>query len=207
MIWGVEHNEEYDCIYELPEKWSAQPSYITHHVQYRCLNQSAPYFNVIPTRKSLNLVSSASTNLNVIHNQKSSLFLQNYDIHPRMDYSKTQYQYPTAFIVTADIQFDVYHLFAYGRNKQIVYCGIAGVPNLKTSVFLNNIFRRIRENQNLDAIEESDDEEDFENTNNDKWVDLHKQVQMECRFHSKFKRWIPTRKLEGSNKIVHISQL
>ena len=208
MIWGIKHEEDYDCIYELPQKWYVNPPYTTHHVQFRCLNKNSPYFNVIPTRKALPIPSSMlNTNSNMNIEMNAMVFLQSCEVHNRMDYSKTQYQFPTIFIVMADIQFDVYHLFAYGRNKQMVYCGVAGVPTLKTSIFLNSIFRNIRENQNLDAIEESDDEEEFENVNYNKWVNLNKKMQIECRFHSKFKRWVPTRKLDGSNKIVHVSHL
>ena len=35
---------------------------------------------------------------------------------------------------------------------------------------MNNIFRNIKENTNLDALEESDDEEEFENISLDKYV-------------------------------------
>ena len=48
------------------------------------------------------------------------------------------------------------------------------IPDYKTSVMLNKIFRKIRENDNLDYIEESDDEDDFQNTEPDKYVDLKK---------------------------------
>ena len=71
---------------------------------------------------------------------------------------------------------------------------------------MNDIFRKIKENKNLDFIEESDDEEDFQDTKEDKYVDLQKIIQMECVFHSKFKRWIPKR-IVRNQRIVHISQL
>ena len=201
MIWPIKKDEEYECVYELPEKWAKYPEYITHHVQYRCLKQAAPYYNIIPTRKAFTV--STPTPIS----NKTPELVPDYGNIVRFDYSKQIYRQTATFIITADIQFDVYHLFAYGRNKQKAYCGIAGVPNYKTSVYLNGIFRKIRENQNLDAIEESDDESDFQNPAEDKWVDLHKQVQMECTFNSKFKKWVPTKLLTGWNKIVHISQL
>ena len=34
------------------------------------------------------------------------------------------------------------------------------IPDYKTSVFMNDLFRTIKENKNLDLLEESDDEED-----------------------------------------------
>jgi hypothetical protein len=72
---------------------------------------------------------------------------------------------------------------------------------------MNNIFRKIKENDNLDAIEESDDEEDFENIDYDKYVDLKKYVFMECKFSMKFKKWIPTRVCDARDRVVHISKL
>jgi hypothetical protein len=72
---------------------------------------------------------------------------------------------------------------------------------------MNGLFRNIRENSNLDYIEESDDEEDFENTREDKYVDLQKSLLMECTFHPKFKRWIPVRVVNNDAKVVPIHKL
>jgi hypothetical protein len=107
----------------------------------------------------------------------------------------------------ADIQYDIYRLFAYGSKKTDVYYNVAYIPNYKNSVFMNKIFRNIRENANLDAIEESDDEEDFENIDPEKYVDLKKAVFMECRFNTKFKKWVPVRIAESYQKVIHISNL
>ena len=71
---------------------------------------------------------------------------------------------------------------------------------------MNKIFRKIKENENLDYIEESDDEEDFQNICEDKYVDLNKKVQMECSFSYKFKRWIPLR-IVRNQRIIHVNQL
>ena len=71
---------------------------------------------------------------------------------------------------------------------------------------MNKLFRNIKENLNLDYIEESDDEDDFENIREDKYVDLQKTVAMECVFSQKFKKWVPKKIVQGQ-KIVHISQL
>jgi hypothetical protein len=72
---------------------------------------------------------------------------------------------------------------------------------------MNRNFRHILENENLDAIEESDDEADFQNVAEDKYVDLEKTLFMECQFHTKFKRWVPLRVVKQPCKVVHISQL
>jgi hypothetical protein len=123
-----------------------------------------------------------------------------------MDPTKSQYKLPTVFLVTADIQFDIYHLYAYGKGSQQIYYNIAYIPSYHSSCMMNSIFRKIKENTSLDAIEESDDEEDFEDIREDKYVDLQKTVQMECIYLSKFKKWVPKRLVQGQ-KIVHISLL
>jgi hypothetical protein len=72
---------------------------------------------------------------------------------------------------------------------------------------MNKLFRNIKENANLDAIEESDDEEDFQDLRLHKYVDLEKSVSIECFFNAKFKRWTPVRVAQPHHKIVHISKL
>jgi hypothetical protein len=120
---------------------------------------------------------------------------------------KPQYRQSTVFKVMADVQYDIYHLYAYGKENSLEYYGIAYIQDYKTSVFMNRLFRNIRENENLDYIEESDDDEDFQNIEQDKYVDLKRTLNMECIFHSKFKRWIPSRIAPNNSKIIHISRL
>ena len=72
---------------------------------------------------------------------------------------------------------------------------------------MNGLFRNIRENQNLDSIEESDDEDDFQDTRIDKYVDLAKTLSLECVFQPKFKRWVPLRVVREFGKIIHIGKL
>ena len=56
---------------------------------------------------------------------------------------------------------------------------------------MNSLFRNIKENINLDLLEESDDEDEFENTNLDKFVDLDKRIVMKCLFINTFDSWKP----------------
>ena len=58
-------------------------------------------------------------------------------------------------------------------------------------MFLNSIFRTIKENTDLDNLELSDTEDEFENIDEDKYVDLKKSIYMRCRYNSKFKAWEP----------------
>jgi hypothetical protein len=103
------------------------------------------------------------------------------------------------FIVSADIQNDIYNLVDLDAvnddlsnyDYTIANKLIASIPDYKTSVFMNALFRNIKENKSLDALEESDDEDEFENTNIDKFVDLTKKIKMKCVFNYKFKKWTP----------------
>jgi hypothetical protein len=88
--------------------------------------------------------------------------------------------------VSADIEYDIYHLI--GKNDKKSY-GMACIPDYKTSVLMNSIFRNIKENANLDAIEESDDE--YEKEEPTQFVDLTLIRQMKCKYHSHFKKWVP----------------
>jgi len=91
------------------------------------------------------------------------------------------------FLCKPDIQNDIYHL--YSLNNE--YVGLACIPDYKTSKMMNTLFRIIKENNDLDKLEESDDEDEFENPNIDKFVFLNKSYKMECEFNKKFKKWVP----------------
>tara|TARA_E500000178_G_scaffold348781_1_gene404504 strand:- start:92 stop:985 length:894 start_codon:yes stop_codon:yes gene_type:complete len=90
--------------------------------------------------------------------------------------------------VKATIHPDIYNL--YNKNDN-TFIGNACINSYKTSVFLNSIFRTIKENINLDDLELSDTEDEFENIDEDKYVDLNKQVYMVCKYNSRFKSWEP----------------
>lgn len=91
--------------------------------------------------------------------------------------------------VRADIKCDVYHLY---RGDE--YVGIADIPDFKTSVMMNKLFRHIKENDNLDALEESDDEEEFEDISDEKFMKKNVIYKMECKYNHKTKRYIPLTK-------------
>jgi hypothetical protein len=96
------------------------------------------------------------------------------------------------FLVKPDLQNDIYHLFVKERNGKYVEHNIAHVPSYKCSIYMNHLFRNIKENYNLDALEESDDEEEFENINIDRFVYLNREEIMRCIYNERFQRWIPT---------------
>ena len=95
------------------------------------------------------------------------------------------------FIVKADVQNDIYYLFAKNNNHILEKYDMASIPTYKISVMMNRLFRNIKENEDLDALEESDDEDEFENINDDKYVDLDKCVKMECQYNKRFNKYVP----------------
>jgi hypothetical protein len=96
---------------------------------------------------------------------------------------------PRVWKVKATLAADIYELY----TKDDTLVGTAMVPSYKSSVMLNSLFRKIKENANLDLLEESDDEEEFENNETDKFVDLSKTILMECVFLKKFQKWQPVK--------------
>ena len=207
VMWKVnnETNSNYDSVF-----------YQIHHIQYRKLHEIAPYLNVFINRKIIQERNQTTEQIQPqiynhvsTHNIPEKIYNNNQ--HFVINYYKPQYKQISIFHVLSDIQYDIYHLYACGKNNTFVYYQIAYIPNLKVSIFMNSLFRNIRENQNIDFIEESDDDDDFENTTEDKYVDLTKSYLIECSFHTKFKKWVPLRVIETNKhnltKIVHISKL
>jgi hypothetical protein len=101
------------------------------------------------------------------------------------------------FNVKALLCADIYELYTPDQNKCY---GNALVPSYKSSVMLNSLFRHIKENGNLDLLEESDDE-DYENTNISKFVDLDKTYKMRCVYIKRFKKWQPIEVVDSKMKI------
>ena len=216
FLWGVKSPVENDLIQELEIHRDRIP-YPVHHLQVRKLTELSPYLNI---QLYLRRFDNGRTTEVVIQSKASDPFKKTEINRPlstllpvKKDFNKPQYRYPTVFWVSADIQYDIYHLFAYDNTKQengsqgMVYYDIAYIQNIKVSKMMNGLFRKIRENDNLDYIEESDDEDDFENMAADKYVDLHKKIPMEFLFNRKFKKWVPIRLVETDSKIIHINRL
>ena len=100
--------------------------------------------------------------------------------------------------VRATIEADIYNLYCMNNNKEEFF-DIAMIPSYKKSVELNSYFRFIKENDNLDLLEESDDEEEFENTLQNKFVDLEKEIIMDCIYMPRFNKWVPIKCIDTNN--------
>jgi hypothetical protein len=175
--------------------------YSIHHLQHRPDSKLVPYINYPWAKHAIPSTSKQSAAEIPSH----LLFVP--PPLPRFHYSNPQYKLKTTFEVKADLQNDIYHLYAFGKKSERVYCGIAYIPDYESSKFMNGLFRRIKENANLDALEESDDEEEFEDIRMDKFVDLEKKVVMDCVFRSKFRRWVPVASAGKGTPVIHIKHL
>lgn len=105
------------------------------------------------------------------------------------------------FLVKPDIQNDIYNLYYYKNGKEEYY-DIACIQEYTTSVMMNRLFRDIKENKNLDALEESDDESEFQNEKEDKFVFLERSFKMNCVYNPKFKKWTPVSTAKKTDYIV-----
>lgn len=106
---------------------------------------------------------------------------------PYLNYhpDKKQNNIKTIFRVVAEDKQDIYKLYC----KDGFY-SYANVSSIAVSKKLNNIFRDIKETNNLDLLEESEDEETFENISNNKY-NLNQTKYMICKYIPSFKQWEP----------------
>jgi hypothetical protein len=141
--------------------------------------------NDITTRTIKNI----TTNKNIINNKTNN-------------FNKKEF----VFKIRPDIQNDIYHLFCLDSSGKEYYYDIAYIPDYKTSILMNRLFRKIKENENLDALEESDDEEEFENDKEDRHVFLDREYLMTCNYHYKFKKWVPI-KITSNSTIIEYKEL
>ena len=142
-----------------------------------------------------NAIASAKQLPYEIYSIQQRNFQENKQLYTSTLYRSTQTdeQENRIFVIKADVQNDVYHLHVKNRHGSLEKYDVAAIPDYKTSVMMNKIFRKIKENQNLDALEESDDEDEFENTELDRFVDLEKTIVMECVYSKRFKKWEPVK--------------
>lgn len=129
--------------------------------------------------------------------------IQYYTKNVRLNYIyKNENRKHAVFMIKPDIQNDIYNLYINYEKTGLQFYDVACIPDFTTSVKMNKLFRDIKENHNLDALEESDDEEEFQNVNLSKYVDLDKRYNMKCVFNYKFKKWVPLEIVKNKNVIT-----
>ena len=180
-------NTKLNLFYNLFENKIKQVSYIKNDV----------VFGLPPMNLKYDIL------MNEIHNLPYKI----YCIQFRTKNIKLNYLYKNennknaVFMIKPDIQNDIYNLYIDVDKVGLQFYDIACIPDFKTSVKMNKLFRNIKENRSLDALEESDDEEEFQNVELSKFVDLNKRYNMSCVFNAKFKKWIPL-EIVKNNKVI-----
>ena len=169
-----------------------EPAYVSHHLQYRSSSQIMPYLNQTVKTRSFTPAAAVEPKIYIPRND--------------LDFGAPAYKTEVVFRVMADIQSDIYLLYAY-NNDAFEFVDIAYIGSRKESAFMNSLFRNIRENMNVDYGEESEDEDMFQNTSVDKYVDLKTEYKMMCSFHHKFKKWVPVRTVDAKTRCVNMNQL
>ena len=196
VMWNYDSKKH--ILEEIPEEWNTQIPYTIRYIQYQSSNQILPLLNVAINKKPIwsPVIKDEDSKMETIRNNiysNTTIPIGNFD------YSRPIFKQTVCFMVMAEIPHDVYFLYLKDKHGKWVKFQHALILNYKTSVFMNGIFRKIKENQNLDYMEESDDDDEFEDLREDKFVDLQKQIFMECTFSFKFRLWTPVRVVIDSN--------
>jgi hypothetical protein len=90
------------------------------------------------------------------------------------------------FKVIPDIRTDIYNLHLLNKStNEYEFHSIAFIPNYKLSVMMNKLFHGLKDYNNLDYLEDSDDEFEPETNLENNWK------MMKCMFDNKFKKWVP----------------
>jgi hypothetical protein len=161
--------------------------YELNAIKYYTSNKSNSYY-LLPFKEYTNISEDVKIDRTIdVKIDKPLERIKDVKIDSKIERKPEKPVYGKIFICKPDIQNDIYNLYSLDNT----YIGLAAIPDYKTSVMMNKLFRVIKENNNLDALEESDDEEEFENENVDKFVYLDKSYKMICNFNNKFKKWVP----------------
>mgnify|MGYP001227187263 FL=1 len=165
-----------------------QVSYSPNYVVFGMPNMSTNYEDLVKRGHFLNynlysiqgrLMNRISHYMNVRYNNRISV---NYKALPSTKQA--------TFLIRPNLQNDIYELY-YKESKELVFHSIALINNYKISVEMNKLYRNIRENDNLDTLEESEDEDEFENIDIDKYVDMSKEYLIKCTYYPNFQKWAP----------------
>jgi hypothetical protein len=175
-----------DKVGDIENKVNPVP-YKIESIQYRLYNKTGsylytPYETFIKNKR--NVIEEPAVPLVPIISKQTP----NKKEAPRQKIKPTK----SIFIVRPAIQNDIYYLYCKADNTaEPKYYDVAHIPNFTSSVLMNKLFRNIKENDNLDKLEESDDEEEFENEKEDRFVHMDKTYNMACSYNYKFKKWSP----------------
>lgn len=152
---------------------------------------------VISNYKDYLIKTNSACNMSKIETIEKTPILRRFPFVKPNDDMLTNIQ--AVFMIRPNVQNDIYELYVKSYKSplsstnadHLIFHNFAHIPNYKTSVMMNTIFRKIKENARLDSMEESDDDEEFENIEHDKFVSLQAEYKMICRLNKKFCKWVP----------------
>jgi len=175
-------------------------SYKIDNIQFRSLNRCNNY-QYIQLNNFMKLILEENTKSNqIVNNKIVENELPKTISKPAV--AKPAFKNQAIFKIKPDIQNDIYYLYCLNDLLEDEFYSIALIPDYKISVFMNGLFRNIKENINLDALEESDDDDEFENDREDKFVYLEKEYKILCVYNYKFKKWVPNKLVDTNSKII-----
>ena len=195
ILYGTLTNNKYYCIEDL---YYYKNKYVYNFSNLDKLDLIERIFNndiknTLMLKHSINIfIPLLNVSNKQLNTEIAALPYKIYCIHGKYFNNKKTYKFNVdkntkiykKYWVCANTTNDIYEL--YCDKDKTDFIDYAYVPNYKCSKFLNNIFRNIIENENLDAIEESDDDNDGEN------YIMHGIIKlMKCEFDTVFKKWIP----------------
>jgi hypothetical protein len=200
-VMTTDFTEAYDKAMALPYSvYSIQYKYFEEKKTYQSITEFYHFSNNSVVSNGVNGVNSVNGSNNNSSNDNSENYATHtskYDEKPgayieQIKQKTASNEIYKTFFIKPDLQNDIYYLYQNSTtNFEVISKEIAHIPDYKTSVLMNKLFRNIKENSNLDSLEESDEEDEFENIQIDKFVDLNKIIKMRCIFNYKFKKWVP----------------
>lgn len=218
FMWHIDPSTVDERGIKVPDEFYSSIGYDLKHIQLRSSRKVLPYMNILASSNpwkteasSAPYTAATATDVDtttIYHNNHgigvwstgasnlSSTKIQVPDWN--WCYKNPVYQHYVYMWVKADIAYDVYYF--YVQNDTLL--DMALIADANTSVKLNELFRFIPENNHLDSIEESDDEEEFLNLQHDRFVDLEKKILFRCSFHKTFKKWIPINHLDPTEENI-----
>ena len=202
-------------VFQRNNETTVDPGYKVHHIQVRRWSTTGNYMKyndmaLQNTKEKPNTkepVSNVTRSLNILQEPVPSLLpvLPSATADMQSHHKKPQYTQITTFNLMADTQYDLYKLYADTGSGNKVFVDYACVVDMNTSKWLNRLFRNIKENVSLDAIEESDGEEDFNDVSENKYTNLTKIVRIHCKFNHRLRKWIPIEESRGP--VVYLNRL
>ena len=177
-------------------------------IQYR-LSNKANYYLFIPFHKACVMDNNETTVNKKTMNEKplTKTPTMSFTIENKTLPFASKREKEIVFKIRPDIQNDIYNLYCLSDENEETFFDIALIPNYISSVMMNRLFRNIKENGNLDALEESDDEEEFQDEKDDRFVYLERSYNMVCLFNHKFKKWYPVKIANENSKIIQEKML